>query len=309
MAKTQPKLPPTKEGMIESYSRWITDARGLCKEIQVVRARLAEEFLSFLDARRQTFADATPVDVDAFFAANGHRWSRLTLRNVTSCLRDFLSYAAQMAWCDRRLSLSIVAPRIYPQEGLPYHAPWAKIVEMLRASAKDRTRQGRRAYAILMLLATYGVRSSEIVRLELEDIDWRKETIFFNRSKGGRSQSLPLVHAAGEAILRYIRHARHNESGSRSLFLRADAPYAAIGTGVVYVTVRKALEGVGVESAHLGPHCIRHSFATHHVNGGCSLKEVSDMLGHRSLGSTAVYAKIDLASLREVAEMDWGAVL
>ena len=309
MAKTQPELPPSEEGMIESYSRWIADARGITRATEADRIRHAKELLAFLGARGRTLASATPLDVDAYFAENSSRWCRLSLRTVTSWLKDFLSFAAQMHWCDRRLALSIVAPRIYPQEGLPYHAPWEKIVEMLRASAKDRTRQGRRAYAILMLLATYGVRSSEVVRLELGDIDWRKETIFFNRSKGGRSQSLPLVHAVGEAILRYIRHARHNESGSRNLFLRADAPYAAIGSSVVYATVRKALEGVGVESAHLGPHCIRHSFATHHVNGGCSLKEVSDMLGHRSLGSTAVYAKIDLASLREVAEMDWGAVL
>ena len=309
MRRTQPKTSPAQERMIESYRHWIRDARGLVRETEVYRVRLAKELLAFLSARGRALASATPLDVDAYFAENSSHWCRLTVRNVCGHLKDFLSYATQMHWCERRLALSIVAPRIYPQEGLPYHAPWPKIVEMLRAAAKDGSRTGRRAYAILMLLATYGVRSSEIVRLELEDIDWRKETIFFNRSKGGRSQSLPLVHAAGEAILRYIRHARHNESGSRSLFLRADAPYAAIGTGVVYVTVRKALKGVGVESAHLGPHCIRHSFATHHVNGGCSLKEVSDMLGHRSLGSTAVYAKIDLASLREVAEMDWGAVL
>ena len=309
MAKTHSKTPPAKEETIESYGRWIADARGLAKETQDARVRQARSFLSFLSVRRRPLADATPVDVDAFFAENASRLTRLSVRQYSACLRDFLSYAAQMAWCDRRLALSIVAPRIYPQEGLPYHAPWAKIVEMLRASAKDRSRQGRRAYAILMLLATYGVRSSEVVRLELKDIDWRRETIFFSRSKGGRSQSLPLVHAAGEAILHYIRHARHNESECRRLFLRESEPYGAIDRHDVYETARKALDGVGVESAHLGPHCIRHSFATHHVNCGCSLKEVSDMLGHRSIGSTAIYAKIDLASLREVAEMDWEAVL
>ena len=309
MHRKQPKAPPAQERMIESYRHWIRDARGLARTTEVDRVRHAEELLAFLGTCGRTLASATPLDVDAYFAENSSRWSRLSLRNVTSWLKDFLSFAAQMHWCDRRLGLSIVAPRIYPQEGLPYHAPWPKIVEMLRAAAKDRSRTGRRAYAILMLLATYGIRSSEIVRLELKDIDWREETIFFSRSKGGRSQALRLIPAVGEAILRYIRNARHNESGSRNLFLRADAPYAAIGSGVVYATARKALEGVGVESAHLGPHCIRHSFATHHVNSGRSLKEVSDMLGHRSLGATAVYAKVDLASLREVAEMDWEGAL
>ena len=309
MHRKQPKAPPALERMIESYRHWIRDARGLGRTTEAKRIGHAKELLAFLGIRGRTLANATPPDVDAYFAENSSRWCRLMVRNVCGHLKDFLSYAAQMHWCERRLALSIVAPRIYPQEGLPYHAPWSKIVEMLRAAAKDRSRTGRRAYAILMLLATYGIRSSEVVRLELKDIDWREETIFFNRSKGGRSQTLRLIPAVGEAILRYIRNARHNESGSRNLFLRADAPYAAIGNGVVYATARKALEGVGVESAHLGPHCIRHSFATHHVNSGRSLKEVSDMLGHRSLKSTAVYAKVDLASLREVAEMDWEGTL
>ena len=309
MDKTTSEAPCSHEGMVASYSRWILDARGLAKGTECRRVKLAETLLSFLAARGRTFSEATPLDVDAYFAENASRWNRRTHRTAAGCLKDFLSYAAQMRWCSRRLALSVVAPRIYPHEGLPYHAPWAKIVEMLRASAKDRTRLGRRTYAILMLLATYGVRSSEVVRLELGDIDWARETIFFRRSKGGRSQPLPLVRAAGEAILRYIRHARHNECESRRLFLREGSSHAAIGRETVYATVRKALESVGVESAHLGPHCIRHSFATHHVNSGCSLKEVSDMLGHRSLGSTAVYAKVDLASLREVAEMDWEAVL
>lgn len=309
MHRKQPKAPPAQERMIESYRHWIRDVRGLARTTEVDRVKHAKELLVFLDTRRRTLASATPLDVDAYFAENSTRWCRLMVRNVCGHLKDFLSYAAQMHWCERRLALTIVAPRIYPQEGLPYHAPWPKIVEMLRAAAKDRSRTGRRAYAILMLLATYGIRSSEIVRLEIKDIDWREETILFNRSKGGRSQALRLIPAVGEAILRYIRNARHNESGSRKLFLRTDAPYAAIGNGVVYATARKALEGVGVESSHLGPHCIRHSFATHHVNSGRSLKEVSDMLGHRSLKSTAVYAKIDLASLREVAEMDWEGAL
>lgn len=309
MHRKQPKAPPAQERMIESYRHWIRDARGLARTTEVDRVRQAKELLAFLDTRRRTLASATPLDVDAYFAENSPRWCRLMVRNVCGRLKDFLSYAAQRHWCERRLGLSIVAPRIYPQEGLPYHAPWPKIVAMLRAAARDRSCTGRRTYAILMLLATYGIRSSEVMRLELKDIDWRRETIFFNRSKGGRSQSLRLIPAVGEAILRYIRHARHNESECRRLFLRDGEPYGAIDRHDVYRAARKALEGVGVESAHLGPHCIRHSFATHHVNSGRSLKEVSDMLGHRSLGSTAVYAKVDIASLREVAEMDWEGAL
>ena len=187
--------------------------------------------------------------------------------------------------------------------------PGGRLFTTLRASVLCSALQTFRALRSMFatLHAGIGVKQTHSYArslLELKDIDWRRETIFFNRSKGGRSQSLRLIPAVGEAILRYIRHARHNESECRRLFLRDGEPYGAIDRHDVYRAARKALEGVGVESAHLGPHCIRHSFATHHVNSGRSLKEVSDMLGHRSLGSTAVYAKVDLASLREVAEMD-----
>ena len=301
--------PRSQGDMVESYRQWIVDARGLAKETAAERVALARRFLDFLRTCGRDIADARPVDVDAFFAGNAKRWKRLTVRQFSGCLRDFLSYAAQRRWCAQNLSPSILSPRIYSQEGLPYHAPWAKVQEMLRSSAKDKSILGRRSHAMLMVLATYGIRSSEVVRLRLGDIDWRKETIFFDRSKGGRSQTMPLVPAVGDAIIRYIRNARHNEGTSDALFLRHDSPYGAINCHHVYQTVRKALVGVGVEATHLGPHCLRHSLATRLVNGGVSMKEVSEMLGHRSLKSTAIYAKVDLASLRAVADMDWEVVL
>lgn len=308
MAELQVNTSLTREAMIDSYRHWIVDARGLRESTGKCRTRMALRFLGFLDSRATALADADPADVDAFFAENACRWKRLSVRTISGQLRDFLSYAAQERWCTKHPGMSIIPPRIYRHEGLPYFVPWCKVTEMLRASAKDTSRRGRRAHAILMVLATYGVRSSEIVRLKLTDIDWRKETIFFRRSKGGVSKALPLVHSVGDAILRYLRYARQGESGSDSLFLKERSLHG-ITQHDVYDSARKGLDGVGARAAHLGPHCIRHSFATHLVNSGSSLKEVSEMLGHRSLGSTTVYAKIDLESLREVADMDWRAVL
>ena len=157
MRRTQPKTSPTPERMVESYRHWIRDARGLVRETEVYRVRLAKELLAFLSVRGRELASATPLDVDAYFAENSSHWCRPTVRNVCGHLKDFLSHAAQMRRCDQRLASSIIAPRIYSQEGLPHHVPWSKILKMLRAAAKDRSGTGRRAYAILMLLATYGV--------------------------------------------------------------------------------------------------------------------------------------------------------
>ena len=302
---SEAKAPASQEKLVESYMKWTVDARGLNIMSAKQRASLSRRLLAFLRGRGRTLAKATPVDIDAFISENAHCWKRVTRRTIASRLRDFLGYAAKRKLCAQRLRMSISTPRVYPLEGLPYHAPWEKVVEMLRMAAKDTSRRGRMSYAILMVLATYGVRASEVVRLKLKDIDWRRETIYFRRSKDGRANPLHLAPSAGNAILRYIREARHNESESENLFLREDEPYAAISGHIVLDVAKKALQGAGVEAAHLGPHCIRHSFATHLVNSGRSLKEVSDMLGHRNLCSTAIYAKIDLVSLREVADMDW----
>ena len=308
MSERQLNVSLPRDAMIESYRRWIVDARGLRESTGKCRARMALRFLGFLDSRATALADASPVDVDAFFAENACRWKRLSVRTISGQLRDFLSYAAQEHWCTEHPGMSITSPRIYRHEGLPYFVPWHKVTEMLRATAKDTSRRGRRGHAILMLLATYGVRSSEVVRMKLKDIDWRKETIFFDRSKGGRSQTLPLASSVGDAILRYIRYARPNETGSDCLFLK-ERVAQGISQHDVYDAARKGLDCVGAKATHLGPHCIRHSVATHLVNSGSTLKEVSEMLGHRSIGTTAIYAKIDLESLREVADMNWGAVL
>ena len=153
--------------------------------------------------------------------------------------------------------------------------------------------------AILMVLATYGVRSSEVVRMKLKDIDWRKETIFFDRSKGGRSQTLPLAPSVGDAILRYIRYARPNETSSSSLFLKERVAHG-ISQHDVYDSVREGLDGVGARAVHLGPHCIRHSFATHLVQKGADLRSVQELLGHESLESTQIYTDIDDYNLLKI---------
>lgn len=108
------------------------------------------------------------MDIDAFISENAHCWKRVTRRTIASRLRDFLGYAAKRKLCAQRLRMSISTPRVYPLEGLPYHTPWEKVVEMLRMAAKDTSRRGRMSYAILMVLATYGVRASEVVRLKLK---------------------------------------------------------------------------------------------------------------------------------------------
>lgn len=299
----------SQEETIDAYRQWCTNTCGLSKQTQKARVWLARRFLTFLAARSRPLSEVAAADIDAFFTENACHWKRLTVRAVSGWLKAFLSYSAKAGWCAPSLEMVISAPRIYRQEGVPCHVPWETVLGMLRTSAKDRSCRGLRNHAILMLLALYGIRSSEVARIQLKDMDWRKETIFIARSKGGRTHTLPLSPPVGNAILRYIRKARHNESEERTLFLGVRKPHKAITPAAVYNAAREALVQAGVKAAHLGPHCFRHSFATHLVNSGRSLKEVSEILGHRSIESTAVYAKVNLATLRAVADMNWEIVL
>jgi integrase len=166
-----------------------------------------------------------------------------------------------------------------------------------------------RDYAVLLLLSVYGMRCSEVTGLKIKDIDWRKEQIYLRRAKGCRPQVMPLLPAVGDAIIRYIREMRYNEGGSEYLFIRRRAPHGELSNAVIYRMVSEALKAHDVQLRHYGPHSLRHARATQLINTGHSLKEIADILGHMRLDTTAIYAKVNLATLRDVADMNWEGLL
>jgi site-specific recombinase XerD len=159
-----------------------------------------------------------------------------------------------------------------------------------------------------MLFSVYGFRSSEVAQLQLENLDWEQEIISVYRSKQRTIQSYPLTYAIGTAILRYLKETRP-EGKHRNVFLTLRAPFRPISTGGMYDIVNSRMSQLGIESCHKGPHALRHACAARLVSEGFSLKEIGDHLGHRSAFATRIYAKVDLAGLREVANFDIGGVL
>lgn len=160
-----------------------------------------------------------------------------------------------------------------------------------------------------MLLSIYGMRCSEVANLKLRDIDWRNEQIHLNRAKGCKSQTLPLITVAGNAIISYLKDVRYNHAKDEHLFLTIRAPHSRLSTSSIYKMVRDALVVRQVNLRHYGPHSLRHGCATHLINTGYSLKEIADLLGHMRLDTTRIYAKTDMTSLREVADMNWEGLL
>ena len=296
---------------LSSYFDWAAQVRGLSQRTIRSRICVLRRFAAFLSRRKIGLSDLGMETVDAFFVhrASVDGCSRRTIAADVTVLRGFLRFAWRQRWCSHDMSAGLVAPRQYKDEDIPSFAPWQTIESILSKSAKDTSPVGLRTHAALTLLAVYGMRCSELTGLKVEDIDWRKETVFLRRAKGCRPQVMPLVRTAGDAIVSYVKGARRNPNGHRNLFLGMTAPYAPLTPAAIYRVVSKALKAEDIRLKHYGPHCLRHSCATHLVNSGRTLKEVSDILGHQGIDTTRIYAKVDLTTLSQVADMDWRDVL
>ncbi len=158
------------------------------------------------------------------------------------------------------------------------------------------------------MLSVYGLRCCEISALRLDDIDWDNGTINVRRPKQRLAQQYPLEATTGQAILRYIREAR-SRTECRHVFLNLLAPSRPITRISIYHAVHKRLRALGLQGPRRGPHALRHACARRLLSSGFTFKQIGDHLGHRSSAATRIYAKVDLNSLREVAEIDLRGII
>ncbi|MDA2933342.1 tyrosine-type recombinase/integrase [Acidobacteria bacterium AH-259-D05] len=165
---------------------------------------------------------------------------------------------------------------------------------------------GRRDYAMVLLLDTYGVRGAHIRALCLEDIQWRRSRIRFRSCKGGKDILDPLTDEGGESLLDYLRHDRP-KTVHREVFLTDSAPFHPLKADTLYTMIASRMRRVGVTGAALGPHALRHAFASCMLKSSQSLKTIADMLGHRTLNSTFIYTKVDFKTLQQLP-LDWPEV-
>jgi integrase len=178
-------------------------------------------------------------------------------------------------------------------------------VERLFAGLDPNRPADVRDRAILMLFAIYGLRESEVAKLRLDDIDWEHDQLRVPRAKRREPQVYPLLPSVGNALIHYLQSVRRSSS-QREVFLTLVSPYRPLSLSGLYDMVSARLKPLNVQSAHHGPHSLRHACAARLVAEGLSLKEIGDHLGHRSTAATRIYAKVDLPGLREVAAFDLG---
>ena len=230
-----------------------------------------------------------------------------TVRNAAGVLRVFLRYVHRQGILISDLSESVGWPQVYRLSSLPRSISWADVNRVLD-SVERRSESGRRDYAILLLLVTYGLRAREIAALTLEDIDWKRERLAIPERKAGHSTAFPLSVVVGEALIDYLRRGRPT-TDDRHVFFRVAAPRRPIGTAAISSLARRHLLKAGVDVARPGSHTLRHSAVQRLVDADFDLKTIGDFIGHRSARSTEVYAKVAIETLRKVALGDGEEVL
>ena len=227
---------------------------------------------------------------------------RTTLKAVSQRLSGFLHFLHRSGHLPLDLSGRMIRPTLYEFESIPSVLRPLEIKQILKTTRCDRSARGRRDYAILTLLATYGLRAGEIIHLALQDIDWRAETILIRHSKIRGTTVLPLLPAAGAALLSYLRAGRPKTT-AREVFIRMSAPLRGFSRGSsLHALVRRRIAAAGIRPAgKRGPHVFRHAHAVGLLRAAIPMKTISDLLGHRASRSTAIYLKLDSEELRAVA--------
>lgn len=307
--QTVPKQVTACDRMLDEFRSFMEEDRGLSPTTVEYRCNSVRPFLDRLLDRKQSLKTIAVSDVDSLLAqkVNEEHYARISIRGYASSLRSFFRYAEMRGWCPVGVAASIMAPRVFQHETLPSGPTWDIVQEILDATVGDHP-TSIRDHAILILFAVYGVRSKEVARLQLTDIDWQRETIVFTRSKLAGSHSFPLLPSVGAAIIRYLKEVRP-KSSHRQVFLTMHAPICPISNGAMWAVVSRQLRKRALSIKHHGPHSLRHACATRLINQGLSLKEVGDHLGQRDPEATRIYAKVDLIRLREVASFDLGELL
>jgi integrase len=293
-----PATPLTVE--VDRFTEHMRSVRGLEPSTIQSHARYVTRFLHHLryDLNTDALARLSIKEVDDFLCDCAKTLNRYSLQHVVAYLRAFLRYWYERGVLVTPLHTMIDTPRIYRLEQLPRSLPW-ETVDALIGSIDRTSVRGMRDYAILYLIAAYGLRSCEVTALTLDDIDWRAGVISVPQQKTRHRLTLPLTDAVAGVLIAYLK--KRPVLPYRELFLRVRAPHGVLKPAGVVDIFERCVKNAGLDIPFHGAHCIRHSYAVHLLRQGTSVKAIGDLLGHRDPESTCVYLRLAVEDLRGVA--------
>ncbi len=311
MLRRQGAMPAQVEsvpGFLRGVEHWLQVFDQHLERVVGVAPGTRKRYLGFVHALSRTifgerypdFSQIRAEDVAAFVQARAEKRAPTCRKDPGSAVLVFLRFLSAAGLAPAHLEYAIPRVRQWTHAALPRFLTTNDLDRVL-AVPVEPTPKGLRDRAMLLLLVRLGLRAGEVVRLQLDDIDWRVGSVLIRAGKTRRERVLPLPQDAGEAMVRYLKEGRPT-SPHRQIFLNLCPPHEPLASSVVLTGIAQSvLRQAGVPSHRPGAYVFRHTIATHMVRRGTTFKEIADVLGHRSLVSTAIYAKLDLPSLAQVA--------
>lgn len=296
MKKHPPKTP---QKIVRAFERHMREALGLAPKTCQNHSREVSQFLDAVPVRNTSDLVAlTPPDLTGYLTDRSAQCQPSSLQQIAGSVRHFLRFANLQGWIADPLSLAVPKIACRVAKGLPVYLSEQQL-KLLLASWDTNTAQGQRDLAIGLCLARLGLRAGEVAALRLEDIDWRHGILRLSQSKNGHGAQLPLLAEVGQGIAHYLRKGRP-ACPCRQVFV-FHQPVRPMHAQAISQVIRRGLQACGIKVARSGAHLLRHTLASHLVQNGATLKEVADLLRHRHINSTAVYAHLDVRQLRSVA--------
>lgn len=292
---------PSQSPIVRDFAQHLRDHRGNPPGTVHKKTQHIQAFLAFLRGRQRQAHQTRLQDIDDFLIRCRRRYARATVADIGCTLRSFMRFLLASGRMQTDLAPSIVTPIVQRLERPHRTMLWQDVQRILRAVDRS-TPCGRRDYALLLMMSTYGMGAGEIIRLTLDDVDWQAATVHVVRPKTGVEFLLPLLPAVARALASYLRRGRPRHARTRHLFITMRAPHQQLACSV---TIRHILhthaQRAGVTAPFMGTHVFRHTHACRQMELGTRTKVIGDILGHRDPESTSAYLRVATTQLRQVA--------
>lgn len=289
--------------IVRDFDEYLINICGVAKNTRIYRKRYVLAFLQAVRLRELSQIEKiTTQQIILFIKQFSSHYATGSIGIVSTSLRSFLKYATLLGYQIKRLLSAIPTIPNWKLSPVPKCLDEKEIKELLCVFNRQEA-SGKRNYAMARCFTDLGLRCCEVAGIKIKDIDWHAGILNIRKSKTRQADQLPLVQAVGEAIADYLLYGRPN-STSEAVFVYHRAPLGeAVRTETVRAVIRRSFQKAGFNPVP-SPHILRRSLATQLLTAGSSLKEIADVLGHKSIDTTMIYTKVDLPHLRLVA-MPW----
>jgi site-specific recombinase XerD len=283
-----------------AFFDYLREERGLRDNSVKHYAHHLRQFAAYLDTiGLRHLRHLSPPVLSGFVIDLSQRVGWASVRNACGVLHVFLTYLYRERILPKDLRNAVEPPQTYRLSKIPRWITWDDVRRLLEA-VERRTATGRRDYAMLLLLVTYGLRAREVTAFTLDDIDWRLERLRIPQRKAGHATAFPLSPVVGQAIVDYLQRGRPR-TADRHVFFRTLAPQQPITAAAVSSRAAHYLHKIGICVPRLGSHTLRHTCVQRLVEAQFDLKVIGDYVGHSSPASTEIYTKVDIEALRDIA--------